>query len=141
MPTPTDARPAAEPADFVDAASLVRAARDQIRNLTVDELDGALSQPDVLLVDVREPAEVAEGIIPGAISVPRGMLEFHADPTSPYHLEELRPERPVILYCKSGGRSALAAATLQAMGYRDVASLDGGITAWEQAHATTDTRG
>jgi rhodanese-related sulfurtransferase len=63
---------------------------------------------------------------------PRGMLEFWADPTSAYHREEFDPARRTILYCASGGRSALAADTLQRMGYANVAHLDGGIKAWKE---------
>ena len=58
------------------------------------------------------------------------MLEFHADEASPYHLDVLDPDRRIILFCASGGRSALAADTLQRMGYADVAHLDGGFKAW-----------
>lgn len=65
--------------------------------------------------------------------MPRGMLEFRADPTSPYHLEPFDRSRRIILHCASGGRSALGAATLQAMGYSNVAHLDGGFTAWKAA--------
>jgi rhodanese-related sulfurtransferase len=61
------------------------------------------------------------------------MLEFWADPTSPYHREEFDPARRTVLYCASGGRSALAADTLQRMGYTNVAHLDGGIKAWKEA--------
>jgi rhodanese-related sulfurtransferase len=61
------------------------------------------------------------------------MLEFYADPTSPYHRAEFEPARRLILHCAAGGRSALAADTLQQMGYTDVAHLDGGFTAWKQA--------
>ncbi len=87
-----------------------------------------------MLVDVREPGEREEaGIIAGAVHVPRGVLEFCADPASPAHRAELNPERRVILHCASGGRSALAAVVLRDMGYRDVAHLDGGLAAWERA--------
>lgn len=97
-----------------------------------------LAEPHVVLVDVREPTEVADGgVIPGAIPAPRGMLDFHADPASPYHLAELKPDARVILYCKSGARSALAGAALKALGYQDVAHLEGGITAWNQAQRPT----
>jgi rhodanese-related sulfurtransferase len=115
------------------ASEMVAAAREQVQGLSVDEVAAEIDGTDTLLVDVREPDEVAEGTIPGALPVPRGMLEFHADPTNPYHLDELRPDRRVVVYCKSGGRSALAAATLQSLGYGDVAHLDGGITAWADA--------
>jgi rhodanese-related sulfurtransferase len=60
------------------------------------------------------------------------MLEFYADPTSPYHRPEFDPSRRIILHCASGGRSALAAATLRQMGYGNVAHLDGGLKAWKE---------
>jgi rhodanese-related sulfurtransferase len=60
------------------------------------------------------------------------MLEFWADPTSPYHREEFDPARRIILYCASGGRSALATATLRQLGYQNVAHLDGGLKAWKE---------
>ena len=83
------------------------------------------------LVDLREPGELAEsGRIAGSTHVPRGMLEFRADPTSPYHQEGFQPERRIILHCATGGRSALAAAALKDMGYTNVAHLDGGLKAW-----------
>jgi len=72
-------------------------------------------------------------VIAGSLHVPRGMLEFCADPTSPAHHVDLQPERRVILHCASGGRSALAAVLLKEMGYRDVAHLDGGLIAWREA--------
>ena len=117
----------------MQVAEMIEAARARIGNLTVDEVAAALDGADTVLLDVREPGEVAAGTIPGALPAPRGMLEFHADPSTPYHLAELRPDRRVIAYCKSGARSALAAATLASMGYEDVAHLDGGITAWSDS--------
>jgi rhodanese-related sulfurtransferase len=111
---------------------LVADAKAQIRNLTVAELAQAMETDQVTLVDLREPAEIARtGTIPGAVLAPRGMLEFHADPTSPYHLDELRPDRRTILFCASGGRSALGVVALHQLGYADVAHLDGGVTAWD----------
>jgi rhodanese-related sulfurtransferase len=65
--------------------------------------------------------------------MPRGMLEFYADSTLPYHRPELTPDRRIILHCASGGRSALAADLLTDMGYTNVAHMDGGITAWKAA--------
>lgn len=113
--------------------SLVSRARQHIRNLTVDEVAAALDRDDVTLVDIREPDEVLrDGTIPGAVLAPRGMLEFWADPTSPYHRAELSPRDRTILYCASSGRSALAVRTLQELGYRDVSHLDGGLRAWKQ---------
>lgn len=116
------------------ASAMVAAAKASIENLTTEQVADELAG-DVVLVDLREPTETAKGTIPGAVEAPRGMLEFHADPTSPYHLAELDPGRRTILYCASGGRSALAARTLTELGYADVAHLDGGFNTWvEQGH-------
>jgi len=115
------------------AAELVAEARQSVENLSVDQVAAELTSGDAILIDLREPEEVAGGKIPGSINVPRGMLEFRADPTSPYHQAPLEPSQRVILHCAAGGRSALAAAALQAMGYGNVAHLDGGITAWKDA--------
>jgi len=115
------------------AADLVAAAKSRIENLDPDALEQELSSGEAVLIDVREPEERESGAIPGSVNVPRGMLEFRADPASPYHQEPLDPGRRTILHCASGGRSALAAATLQDMGYANVAHLDGGISASKEA--------
>ena len=115
------------------AAQLVAEAKGRIRNMSVDEVARELETGSVTLVDIREPDEVTrEGAIPGAVAAPRGMLEFWADPSSPYHRQEFDPGRRTILYCASGGRSALAVATLQSLGYSDIAHLDGGMKAWKE---------
>ena len=115
-------------------ADLVAEAKQRIQNLTVDQAAEEIEQGDALLVDLREPEErQAQGAVPGAVHAPRGMLEFWADPTSSYHRAEFDPNRRVILHCAGGGRSALAADTLQQMGYAKVAHLDGGFNAWKAA--------
>lgn len=112
---------------------LVAYARSQIQHLSVPEVAVEMEGGAVVLVDIREPDEVRrDGAIPGAVQAPRGMLEFWADPSSPYHREEFSPSARTILYCASGGRSALAAHTLQVLGYTDVAHLDGGVKAWRE---------
>jgi rhodanese-related sulfurtransferase len=116
------------------AGQMVAEAKQQVENLTVEQVAAEISAKDLLLVDIREPQERRDkGSIPGAVSAPRGMLEFWADPSTPYHREEFDPDGRTVLYCASGGRSALAACTLTELGYRDVAHLDGGFTAWQQA--------
>jgi rhodanese-related sulfurtransferase len=121
------------------ASELVTEAKGRVENLDPDTVEQELDRGDAVLVDIRESEELATaGRIPGSIHVPRGMLEFRADPSSPYHVEPLDPSRRVILHCASGGRSALAAATLQEMGYTDVAHLDGGITGWKEAGKPTE---
>lgn len=118
---------------------LVAEAKARIENLDVAGVDK--EQTDgVLLVDLREPGELTEaGRIPGSVHVPRGMLEFRADPTSPYHQNGFDPQRRIILHCATGGRSALAAAALQDMGYKNVAHLDGGFKAWAEAGRPIET--
>ncbi len=113
------------------AAQLVQSAKAGIENLTPDQVQAEMASGDVTLVDVRDAPELAGGTIPGSVHASRGMLEFYADPGSPYHKPELDPDRRVILHCASGGRSALAVQTLQQLGYRNVAHLDGGFKAWQ----------
>jgi len=115
-------------------AEMVADAKQRVENLSVDQVAREIENGDALLVDIREPDEREKnGMIPGAVAAPRGMLEFYADPTSSYHRPEFDPDRRIILQCASGGRSALAADTLQQMGYKNVAHLDGGLNAWRDA--------
>ena len=117
---------------------LIAEARSTIDNLPAQDMARALDAKDVLLVDLREPGERAEhGTIPGALAAPRGMLEFYADPATPYHKKEFEASRRILLYCASGGRSALAGATLKRLGYDRVAHLDGGFKAWKEAGGET----
>ena len=116
------------------ASELVTEAKAQVENLDADAVERELSSGQAVLVDLREAEELtANGRIPDSVHVPRGMLEFRADPSSSYHQEPLDPSKRVILHCASGGRSALGAATLQSMGYSNVAHLDGGFKAWKEA--------
>ena len=86
------------------------------------------------LIDLREAEELKQnGKIPGSVHAPRGMLEFYADASLPYHKPEFNKDKRIILHCASGGRSTLAAATLKQMGYQNVAHLDGGINSWKES--------
>lgn len=116
------------------AAAMVAEASASVRTLTAAEVEAHLLDGGCRLVDIREPEELDDqGLIAGAHHVPRGLLEFWADPTHPLHRPELDPARTTILYCAAGSRSALAAQTLQQLGYVDVAHLGGGIAAWAEA--------
>lgn len=116
------------------AADLVKEAKAQIDNLSPAQVQEELSKGNATLIDIREAEElVANGRIEGSVLAPRGMLEFYADETLPYHKPEFDRNKKLILHCASGGRSALAAATLKQMGYTDVCHLDGGIKAWKEA--------
>ena len=113
---------------------LLAEANSVIETISVQDLPYILEDPEVILLDVRDEAErERDGIIPGSEHASRGMLEFHADPDSPIYNAALKPERRIIAYCASGGRSTLAAKTLMDMGYADVASLAGGYAAWQKA--------
>lgn len=102
-----------------------------IESVSVQDLTYLMEDTDAILVDVRETVErESDGAIPGSLHVPRGMLEFKADPDSPVCDNDLNPDDRLILYCGTGGRSALAAKTLSDMGYQDVSSLAGGYAAW-----------
>lgn len=120
------------------AMDLVKEAKGQVENLNPEQVAAEIENGDATLIDVREPQERETASIPGAISAPRGMLEFYADSSLPYHREEFDQGRRIILHCASGGRSALAAKTLQDMGYTNVAHLDGGIKAWQEAGRPTE---
>ena len=105
----------------------VAEAKQRIREVSAADVQAMQARGEPFtLVDVREPAEWAAGHLPGATHVPRGLLEFEAEAKVP-------ADAPVVLYCGVGGRSALAADTLQRMGYTNVTSLAGGITAWADA--------
>jgi rhodanese-related sulfurtransferase len=116
------------------AAHLIAEAKARIESLSPSAVAAELEGGDVLLVEIREAEErVQHGSIPGAIHTSRGMLEFYADPTSAYYRLEFDPGRRTILYCASGGRSALAADMLQVLGYSRVAYLEGGLKSWREA--------
>jgi len=119
-------------------AHLIAEAKGRIENLSPAAVAAELEGGDVLLVDVREAEEWQQGSIPGAIHTSRGMLEFSADPTSAYYRPGFDPAGRIILFCASGGRSALAADMLQILGYDRIAHLDGGLKAWREAGLTVE---
>ena len=105
---------------------LLAAANAAVPKLQPAEAEAMRKKGDVLVVDVRDTAEVKEnGKLKGAVNVSRGMLEFRADPESPYHNAEFQKDRTVLVYCASGGRSALSGQTLKSMGYKTVYNIGG----------------
>lgn len=122
------------------AQDLVAQAKQRISEISAPELAKHLDEnPDVVVLDVREPSEYSEGHLPEAINIPRGVLEFQVAAHPALACEAAAPElaqreRPICVYCRSGGRSALAAEVLGKMGFSQVRSLAGGFLDW-QAHS------
>jgi rhodanese-related sulfurtransferase len=117
------------------ASQIVAQARQTIAEITVAQAKEELDEGHVgLVLDVRESAEWEMGHIPGAVLAPRGMLEWYADPTTPYAKAELttKQDAHIIVACASGGRSMLAAQTLKNMGYTNVVSMAGGFNEWSK---------
>jgi rhodanese-related sulfurtransferase len=115
-------------------ADLVTEARASIREMRPDELAEAMAAGEPwLIVDIREPYEYERLHVPDSILIPRGLLEGAAEADSPHRIEALHTarERPVALLCSTGARSALAVVVLEAMGFRQVVNVAGGIKLWE----------
>ena len=118
--------------------ALVSEANQQIVTHSVEDAMTIFNQEQALFVDIRDRPELdRDGQIPGAVHVSRGMLEFVVDPESPYHNPVFSESKPVLLYCASGGRSALAAKTLQEMGMANVSHMAGGLKGWKEAGGQT----
>jgi rhodanese-related sulfurtransferase len=113
---------------------MVNEAKLAIEELSIEELKEEIAASRSILVDVRDFRErLLQGGIPGAISAPRGMLEWWVDSSSPYYREEFSVNNRYIIYCSLGWRSALAAATMMELGYENVAHLESGFTGWVDA--------
>ncbi len=113
---------------------IVEAVKKDIENLSVDDLKAELGAPNLLLADIREIQERVDlGTIPGSKHVPRGMLEFWADPASTYYRDWFEEDKRIVLFCAGGGRSALAAKALADMGFKNVAHLEPGFAGWQKA--------
>lgn len=115
------------------AHDLVASAKSNIREVSVDQADGALKAAD-LVIDVREADEYQAGHIPGAVNIPRGLLEFKLDTDPTLNARNLK----LVVYCKTSGRAALSAQSLKEMGYLDVSSIAGGFDAWAEAGKPVD---
>ncbi|ACO80798.1 Rhodanese-domain protein [Azotobacter vinelandii CA] len=116
------------------AHDLVAEAKARIHEVELQAAEAAIRNADLLL-DVREADEFQAGHIPGALNIPRGILEFKIDNAPELSARDLG----IVLYCKTSGRAALAAATLQDMGYRKVRSIAGGFDAWSAAGKAVTT--
>lgn len=110
------------------AHDLVIEAKQLTQEIALQDAETAIAAADVLL-DVREPEEYATGHLPGAVLMPRGLLEFKLSATPALSARDLK----VVLYCKTSGRAALAAQSMKTMGYLNVCSIAGGMDAWQAA--------
>ena len=120
---------------LINPSELVAKAKATIKECSVADVHDCLGA-DTLFIDIREPMEFQRGHIPGAVHLPRGMLEFELHNVVAQNRRNMNvpPEdQPIVLYCGTGGRSALAALTAEALGYKNVKSMNGGSVAWTEA--------
>jgi rhodanese-related sulfurtransferase len=112
---------------------MLAAANASVPKISPQDAAALMKGGNVLVVDVRDGTELqAAGKVQGAKHVARGMIEFRADPESPYHDKDFNRDKTVLVYCASGGRSALAGKTLKDMGYKDVRNI-GGFKDWVES--------
>lgn len=109
---------------------MIAEAQAQVAHLDAEQAREMMQHDDVVVLDVREAHERQQGYIPGSLHVPRGYLEFICDPEGPMHNPAVASNKRLILYCGSGGRSALACRTLKEMGFDWVYNLAGGMQGW-----------
>lgn len=120
---------------LMNPSEVVAKAKATIRECSVADAKGCVDS-DTVLIDVREPHEYRRGHIPGAVLLPRGMIEFDMHKIveqARRNRDIAQEETEIVLYCGTGGRSALAAKVVEAIGYRHVKSMAGGIVAWAEA--------
>jgi len=117
---------------------MMEAANAEVPRITVAQAREMIAKGNTLVVDVRDAPEVEKsGKVVGAVNVSRGMLEFRADPESPYHDKNFAKDKTVIVYCASGGRSALSGKVLKDMGSAQVYNL-GAFKDWADAGGVID---
>ncbi len=117
---------------------MMEAANAAVPKITPAQARDMMAKGNAVVVDVRDAPEVEKsGMVAGALHVSRGMLEFRADPESPYHDKNLAKDKTVILYCASGGRSALSGKVLKDMGYAQVYNL-GAFKDWVESGGPVD---
>ena len=117
---------------------MIEAANAVVPRVTPTQVREMIAAGNTLVVDVRDAPEVEKtGKVKGAMHVSRGMLEFRADPASPYHDKSFDPAKTVIVYCASGGRSALSGKVLKDLGYEKVYNL-GAFKDWAENGGKVD---
>src|SRR5437763_13588729 len=125
----------------ISVKQMLEAANAAVPKITPAEAREMIGKGNALVVDVRDAPELEKsGKVAGAVHVSRGMLEFRADPEAPYHDKNFSQDKTVILYCASGGRSALAGKQLQDMGYGQVYNA-GAFKDWAESGGAVDKPG
>ncbi len=118
--------------------AMMEAANAAVPRIAPAQAREMIGRDDVVVVDVRDAKELEQsGKVAGAVHIPRGLLEFKADPDAPTRDQNLDPNKTVIVYCASGGRSALAGKTLKDLGYTNVLNL-GGFKDWVESGGPVD---
>jgi rhodanese-related sulfurtransferase len=116
----------------------VEAANAVVPRISPEQAKELIAKGDALVVDVRDAPEVEQsGKVAGAVHIPRGMLEFRADPESPYYDQSFAKDKTVIVYCAAGGRAALSGQALKEMGYTEVYNM-GGFKDWADSGGAID---
>jgi len=109
-----------------------------VPRISPEQAKELIAKGDALVVDVRDAPEVEQsGKVAGAVHIPRGMLEFRADPESPYYDQSFAKDKTVIVYCAAGGRAALSGQALKEMGYTEVYNM-GGFKDWADSGGAID---
>lgn len=122
---------------------MVKAAKAEIKHVSVAEATARMNDDDFQLVDIRDVRELdRDGRVPGAFHAPRGMLEFWVSPDSPYFKEFFADEsKTYVFFCAAAARSSLAVKTMQDMGMENIAEMDGGFAGWREAGAPIEKKG
>jgi len=117
---------------------MMETANAAVPRITPEQAKEMMAKGNTLVIDVRDMPEVEKsGKVAGAVHVPRGMLEFRADPETPYYDNNFDKHKTIILYCASGGRSALSGKVLKEMGYNDVYNL-GAFKDWADSGGSVE---
>lgn len=111
----------------MSANDLVAEAKKTVKCISIQDAKALHGKAGVVFLDVREPKEFKAGHIPGAVNIPRGLVEFKIDKSIP------DKNSKIVIYCKSGGRACLCGVNLCKMGYKDVVNMEGGWEAWSKA--------
>ena len=123
----------------VGVQQLVDEANAEIETIAAEDVVALQGDDNVVLIDIRDVRELKrEGRVPGALHMPRGMLEFWVDPDSPYYRDVFGSGKKFVFFCAGGLRSALATQQLQKMGLQPVAHIGGGFGAWRDAGGSVD---